>query len=294
MIALQVIGFILLGLVPFRDDLVNSVTFDRRLTFESFGVRISLESDDIGLLSVAHEIAETAFLGKLKLIENTTSDAGYRFGVIRKGDEYQLFQNGKRTNNCKSRSILFKYFRSMLRITVAENAVDRVFVHAGVIGWKGRAVLFPGQSCRGKTTLVKELIKCGAEYFSDEYGVIDNEGFIHPFPRDLSVRNHVYQHDVVDISALDLGATIRRDPARIGSVILTEFKKDAQWKPELLTVGRGILETIPHTIPIKAATEMSLKILNLAFADAIIAKSTRGDVNKDAVAILTFLDKHLN
>lgn len=283
-----------MGQYPFRDDLVNSVSFDRRLTFESFGVRISLESDDIGLLSIARGIAETAFLGKLKLIENTATDRGYRFGIIRKGEEYQLFQNGKFTNDSKSKAILFKYFRSMLRVTVAENAVDRVFIHAGVIGWKGKAVLFPGQSFRGKTTLVKGLIERGAEYFSDEYGVIDKEGSVHPFPRDLSLRSVVHEHDVVDVPALDLGATIRRDPARIGSVILTEFKKDGEWKPELLTVGQGILETIPHTIPIKAATEMSLKILNLAFADAIIVKSSRGDVNKDAVAILTFLDKHLN
>src|SRR5436190_15609607 len=115
MIALQVIGFILLGLVPFRDDLVNGVSFDRRLTFESFGVRISLESDDIELLSFARGIAETAFLGKLTLIENTASVPGYRFGVICRGDEYQLFQNGKLTGNCKSKTILFKYFRSMLR-----------------------------------------------------------------------------------------------------------------------------------------------------------------------------------
>ena len=62
----------------------------------------------------------------------------------------------------------------------------------------------------------------------------------------------------------------------------------------MLTIGQGILETIPHTIPIRAATEMSLKILNMAFADAIIAKSIRGDVKRDAIAILTFLDKHLN
>jgi len=287
MIALQGIGFNL-------DDLVNGVSFDRRLTFESFGVRISLESDDIELLSFAQEIAETAFLGKLKLIENTAFDPGYRFGVIYKGEKYLLFQNGVQTNDSSSKASLFKYFRSMLRITVAEHAVDRVFVHAGVVGWKGHAVLFPGRSFRGKTTLVAELIKHGAEYFSDEYGIIDREGSVHPFPRDLSLRSVVNEHDEVDVPALDLGALIRSKPARVGSVILTEFKEDGEWSPELLTTGQGILETIPHTIPIRAATEMSLKILNMAFADAIIAKSIRGDVKRDAIAILTFLDKHLN
>ena len=287
MIALQGIGLNL-------DDLVNGVSFDRRLTFESFGVRISLESDDIELLSFAQEIAETAFLGKLKLIENTASEPSYRFGVIYKGEKYLLFQNGVRTNDSSSKAGLFKYFRSMLRITVAENAVDHVFVHAGVVGWKGHAVLFPGRSFRGKTTLVAELIKHGAEYFSDEYAIIDREGSVHPFPRDLSLRSVVREHDEVDVPARDLGASVRSDPARVGSVILTEYREDGKWSPELLTIGQGILETIPHTIPIKAATEMSLKLLNVAFADSVIAKSARGDVKKDAIAILTFLDKHLN
>src|SRR4051794_33193161 len=37
---------------------------------------------------------------------------------------------------------------------VAVAARKRVFVHAGVVGWKGRAVLIPGRSFCGKTTLV--------------------------------------------------------------------------------------------------------------------------------------------
>ena len=37
---------------------------------------------------------------------------------------------------------------------VAERATDYLFVHAGVVAWEGRAIVMPGASFAGKTTLV--------------------------------------------------------------------------------------------------------------------------------------------
>jgi hypothetical protein len=277
-----------------RDILVTSESQVNRLTFESYGVRVSLESKDPELLEKATRLAEKALLGKLVLIENPTHDPGYRFGFDRKEDTLYLLQNGEQTNYTTSEFVFFKYFNSVLRITVAENAVQRVFVHAGVVGWNGKAIIFPGRSFRGKTTLVAELIKHGAEYYSDEYAVIGADGNVEPFPRDLSLRGVVYEHDEVDVPPVLLGAKIGTIPLGVGAVIITEFHEGASWQPDTLSVGQGILETVPHTIPIRADTKMSLKILNIAFANAIMAKSYRGDVKRDAVAILAFLDKHLN
>ena len=264
------------------------------MTFESFGVRVSLESDSEELLAKVLSIAETALLGKLSFIDNPKLDIGYRFGVFLDEGIYYLFQNGEQTNFSKSEFILFKFFNSMLRVTVAENAVNSVFIHAGVISWKDQAVIFPARSFKGKTSLVAELIKHGAVYFSDEYAVVDLEGLVHPFARDLSIRGVTDEYVEADISPFAFGAQVAEMPARLGCVILTEYRNGRSWRPRRLSVGNGILETIPHTIPMRADAAMSLKILNRAFSNAIIAKSYRGDVKKDAVAILAFLDKHLN
>jgi hypothetical protein len=277
-----------------RDILVTSESHVNRLTFESYGVRVSLECENPSLLDKALRLSEKALLGRLEFIENPSSELGYRFGFDLKGDTYYLFQNGEQTNHTTSEFVFFKYFNSMLRITVAENTVQNVFVHAGVIGWKGRAVLFPGRSFKGKTTLVAELINRDAEYYSDEYAVIRTDGRVEPFARDLSLRGIVYEYDEVEVPPILLGAKTGTAPLSVGAVVITEFREDACWQPKRLTTGEGILETLPHTIPIRAGTEMSLKILNLAFTNAIIAKSYRGDVKRDAVAILAFLDKHLN
>ena len=80
-------------------------------------------------------------------------------------------------------------FESHLQLTVAEHARRRVFVHAGVVGWKDRAILIPGLSHSGKTTLVERLIRAGATYYSDEYAVLDERGRVHPYPRPLGMRS---------------------------------------------------------------------------------------------------------
>jgi hypothetical protein len=75
-----------------------------------------------------------------------------------------------------------------LHLYVGEAASNRVFVHAGAVGWRGRALLLPGPSRAGKTTLVTALLRAGASYYSDEYAVLDPDGRLWPFARRLSVR----------------------------------------------------------------------------------------------------------
>jgi len=58
----------------------------------------------------------------------------------------------------------------------------RVFVHAGVVAWQGRAVLIPGRTLSGKSWLVRALVRAGAEYYSDEFAVLDARGRVHPYP----------------------------------------------------------------------------------------------------------------
>src|SRR5260370_33981035 len=66
---------------------------------------------------------------------------------------------------------------------VSEASPDMTFLHAGVVGWRGRAILLPGHSLSGKTTLVREMLRLGATYYSDEFGVLANSANVHPFPR---------------------------------------------------------------------------------------------------------------
>ena len=55
--------------------------------------------------------------------------------------------------------------------------------HAGVVGWRGRAIVIPGRSHAGKSTLVAELVRRGAVYYCDEFAVLHETGRVHPYRR---------------------------------------------------------------------------------------------------------------
>ncbi|MHA3704354.1 hypothetical protein ACXR2U_19445 [Jatrophihabitans sp. YIM 134969] len=75
-----------------------------------------------------------------------------------------------------------------LQLFVAEHAEDLVFVHAGVVAVGGRALLLPGRSHAGKSTLVAALLEAGATYGSDEYAPLTPDGRVLPYPRPLTMR----------------------------------------------------------------------------------------------------------
>ena len=68
---------------------------------------------------------------------------------------------------------VFEVLESDLQVYIAERARTRLFVHAGVVGWRGRAIVIPGSSYSGKSTLIAALVGAGAVYYSDEYAVFD-------------------------------------------------------------------------------------------------------------------------
>jgi hypothetical protein len=68
---------------------------------------------------------------------------------------------------------VLRAFTTHAEFFIARSAPAHLFVHSGVVGWKGRAVLIPGRSFSGKTTLVRAFLEAGATYYSDEYAVLD-------------------------------------------------------------------------------------------------------------------------
>ena len=198
--------------------------------------------------------------------------------------------NKKKETSGFNRDNFFNYLESRIRLTVAEFAKDRVFIHAGVIGWKGKAIIIPAKSFQGKTTLVAELTKLGATYYSDEYAVLDENGFVHPFPKTLSIRGTEDQYKQTEHPVETLGGVKGEIPLPVGMVLLTEFENGAKWQPKVLTTGLGVLEMLSHTIPIRYNPEFSLKVLNNTLNRAIIVKTKRGEAKDLAIKLLSFFE----
>jgi hypothetical protein len=262
----------------------------------SYGVKIEIQYD-------VSEFSETLFIEILKKILPTgfeiisSEDVEHHFGVFtndRDGKQiFELHHEFEKIAAAWAKDEILDYLESRIRLTVAEFAKDRVFLHAGVVGWKGRAIVLPGKSFHGKTTLVSELIRKGADYYSDEYAVLDDGGFVHPFPKMLSVRGIIDDIQQVDLPVENFGGKAAVEPLEVGMILLTEFEKKAVWNPVMMSPGEGILEIISHTIPIRYKPEFSLKVLNKITNRAIITKSQRGEAIIFADLILDFFERQV-
>jgi hypothetical protein len=187
-------------------------------------------------------------------------------------------------------------------LLTAFRASDCLFVHAGVVGWHGpagrHAILIPGRSMTGKTTLVKSLVEAGATYYSDEFAVLDKEGLVHPYPRPLSLRGHNGQPGrEVTAEALTavkgLGGQTGVEPLPVGLVIVTEYQPEATWRPRQLTPGQAMLALMDNTVAARRNPAHSMPILKQVATNAITLKSKRGEAAAVAPALLTRLEKSL-
>jgi hypothetical protein len=176
---------------------------------------------------------------------------------------------------------------SEIRQSVAAAARGRVFVHAGVVGWKGNALVIPGRSRSGKTTLVAALVKAGATYYSDEFAVLDFAGRVYPFSKPLSIRGpggcdvHARKQ-----SAEELGGRSGEAALPVALVALTSYRRGADWRPVRMSPGQAVLGMLAHTVPARLRPEASLVALERAVARAVVLQGERGEAAEAARVLL--------
>jgi hypothetical protein len=168
---------------------------------------------------------------------------------------------------------------SDVQLQIADMCEQGLFVHAGVVGWRGRAILIPGLSGSGKTTLVAALVKAGATYYSDEYAVLDQDGRVHPYARRLSIR---VAHDKIRLRCRpdELGGAQGVDPLPVGLIAVTQYRFGANWRPRLLSPGRAVLALIDNTVSIRRRPQSALATLRCTVSKAIALESARGEADE--------------
>ena len=177
---------------------------------------------------------------------------------------------------------------SDVQLFVAERAPRRTFVHAGVVRWRGKAIVIPGRSLSGKSTLVSELVEAGATYYSDEYAVFDERGRVHPYLKPLSMRENGGGRPK-KILPEALGGTTGVKPLPVGLVVATSYREDVRWRPRQLLPGRAVMALLAHTVSARRKPERALTTLRQVVADALVLKGARGEATEVAENLLSRL-----
>ena len=173
---------------------------------------------------------------------------------------------------------------SQMRLHIASSAPDHVFVHAGVVGVGGRAIVLPGRSFAGKTTLVAALVQVGAQYWSDEYAVLDADGLVHPYAKPLSIRGPDLQAE--DHTVESLGGRAGEEPLSVALIALTHYRPGAAWAPERSMSGVGAIKMLEHAVPARARPEQSLAAVRRAADGALVLLGERGEAEEAAAALI--------
>jgi hypothetical protein len=174
-----------------------------------------------------------------------------------------------------------------LRMYIALHAPDHVFVHAGVVGVEDHAIVLPGRSFAGKTTLVAALVQAGAEYWSDEYAVLDADGLVHPYPKPLSVRiNDTRETDEQPVESL--GGRAGDRPLPVAVIAFTNYRPGAAWALSARTAGEGAVKLLEHSIAARSRPDQVLAAVRRAAANAMVLEGDRGDADEAAAALLSW------
>lgn len=274
----------------------NEYSQNFQLSFETYGVKIGINSKEEYVLEYLKQKLPYFLPNGYEIIENR--DADHVFHLRLKDDEtfeLQLWQKGlENLIFDEARGDGLVLFENQLHLTVGNYAVSRVFIHAGVISWKGMGIVFPGTGFSGKSTLIAELVKLGAIYYSDEYAVLDEDGYVHPFPRMLLMRGIESELKQTPVSIETLGGKNGVEPIPVKILVFTEYRANARWKPRKLSKAEGVMNLLSNTIPFRQQPQLSLNVLNKIAGQSIMIKSKRGEAQNFATVLLKYFEKEIN
>lgn len=262
-------------------DKLDRLVWADGMSFISYGVRVGLRVNDAAILpDVIARLPPEWNSSSVSAVDHLYSLIG---GGAREDSKVRrlnlAYWNLLRVARSRNFEEVLDAFESHVQLTVAEHAPRRVFVHAGVVGWNGRAIVIPGLSHSGKTTLVHQLVRAGATYYSDEYAVLDRRGRVHPYPRPLGMRSP-NSPETKKVPAAEIGAQIGTKPLQVGLVLSTNFRKGARFRPRELSRGLGVLELLANTVSARAQPRLVLNALPKALESALILKGARGEASE--------------
>ncbi len=257
----------------------------------AFGVRIGVRASTSALLEQVFPFLPAGWKAASSLAVDRLYSLCHDADASRPkpAGSYVLYGDTRTLVKTNDPRLLIDTLEHNLNFHVAKMSPHLFFVHSGVIGWKGRAVVFPGGSFSGKSALAKEFLLLGAEYYSDEFAVFDSHGHVHAFPRRLCIRDENRRQTMVHVSAL--GAKVGTRPLPMAILVMTRYKRGATFRPKITTEGEALLELLGNSLSARRYPEQALTVFEKAVRGALVLDGIRGDAKVTAESILGILDR---
>ncbi len=259
----------------------NDKTAPHQIPFEAFGLEMRFCTNSPELLERAQAMLPPGWR------QRPRSSKQVRIGLLEEeNDIYSIYHDEICTHDAPGRGYALMMLENQLSSHITVES-DFFAVHAGVVAAGDRAIVMPGLSFSGKTTLVRALVEAGAVYYSDEYAMLDETGRVHPYARQLSFRPP--DGRPVELSVEQLGGVAGTEPRPVGMVVVTRYRPGGEWQPRELSSGAAVLATLEHTIPAEQRPEQSMRVLKNAINGAVALEGERGEADELAAELLETL-----
>jgi len=230
------------------------------------------------------EILERYVFPSLPRKVRTGNQPDLAIRLIRVADQFQLSANDVMAASACSAAELVPDLIRVLDEAVIQRLTTLRAIHAGAVLWNGRALLLPGATHAGKSSLVAELLKQGATYFSDEYALIDSEGCVHPYPRPLLLRNG--RPEQIPALPSEWNAPIGHTPAPVGWILSLEYQPSSTWDVSPISQSEALLTLLQNTPHVLADSPELVPIFQRAVAGAACYTGCRPDAKHAVDQIL--------
>lgn len=249
------------------------------------GLRVAFTASEPRLLRAALAVLPPRW----RPASGLTAHRAYHLEEDKTSGSVLLRRDGELFRQCEDLAESIDHLDSDLDLFVAVHAPRRLFVHAGVVGWRGRAIVLPGISHSGKTTLVAALLRAGASYYSDDHAVFDMRGFVRPHAKPLFVRGPDGRRSRQAPEAFHSQAGRKSLP--LGLVAVTRHVRGERWQPAPLSPGQAALALLANTPCARVRPAAALRVFGRALASARALAGPRGDADETARSILQAVDE---
>ena len=232
----------------------------------------------------AFEIANRYIFPSFPRIEADSAHPDISLHLERLGGEFRLLKDGEVVASASQAIGLVPHLIHAVDEAVVQRLRTLRAVHAGTVVLGGKALLLPGATHSGKSSIVAELLRLGATYFSDEYALIDPDGLAHPYPRPLLLRNASLEQSPA--LAGECNAQVGDAPAPVGWILLLEYQAGCSWRltpvPQSLSLV-ALLQNTPHAL---ADSPELIEMFQRAVAGATCYAGRRAEAADAAAEII--------
>jgi len=258
---------------------IDRLGWAEEIAFRIFGVRVGVRINNRDSLS---RIAPFLPPGRIPLSRREAIERLYSLKIAATFSSklryfHLLYCDAQRIARSEDLDAVLGALESDVQMYLAQSAHGKLFVHAGVVEWGGRAIIIPGRSFSGKTTLVAEFVRAGATYYSDEFAVFDKSGRVYPFSKSLGIRETRDSPRQTKYSISEYGGIAGTQPIPVGLVLATNYQRGGRWCPSRRSEGTAVLALLENTVTARREPELALGILSRVVRSASILQGERGE-----------------